>query len=94
MRETRKANDGYTLRRVRSCPSGHRFSTYEVTAPIYRKEPALIKRVIEAAKARVVRWTRDAELAVLAKRMSHQAIANRLGMKKSTVGKAVRRAQT
>lgn len=89
--ETRKADDGYTLRRMRSCPSGHRFPTYEAAAPVYRKHSIYVAKVIGAIKVRVDRWQRDLRVAEMAARMSQQTVANRLGIPKATVGKIVRR---
>lgn len=62
VKETRKADRGYTLRRTRACANEHRFQTYEVLTPVYRNDVPRVRQVVHAAEARGLRFRRDREI--------------------------------
>jgi transcriptional regulator NrdR family protein len=89
--ETRKADRGHTLRRTRECANGHRFPTFEVFGPIYRKDPSTVRQTTVAAEVRAVTWRRDVEIARMARTETHAAVAVAHGLSRQAVTKAVKR---
>lgn len=90
--ETRQVDDGYTLRRRRQCANGHRFDTFEVLPPIYRRDPPTVRQTKVAAQVRAVIYRRDLGWARLARLgATHAEIAAGAGVSRQTVTKALRR---
>lgn len=89
--ETRKADRGYTMRRMRECANGHRFPTFEVLGPVYRRDPPTVRQTTVAAEVRAVTWKRDTEMARAARTETHAAVAGRYGLSRQAVTRAIRR---
>lgn len=92
--ETRRVDEGYTLRRTRRCANGHRFATFEVLEPIYRRDPPTVRQTVVAAQVRAAQWRRYAEMVRLAAGSTHAEVAAAFGVCRQTVTKAVRRMQS
>lgn len=90
--ETRKIDGGHTNKRTRRCANGHRFPTFEVLGPIYRRDPSTVRQTVAAARARIAQWRRDVDMARRAAAgATHAVIAQAFGVCRQTVTKAVRR---
>jgi len=91
--ETRATDSGHTLRRTRLCANGHRFKTFEVLEPIYRRSPPTVAKAVAAAQARAAlrglhqTWAKELKDGHL----THAALALRLGVSRQTVTKAMRK---
>ena len=90
--ETRKADRGFTLVRRRTCANGHRFTTFEVLAPIYRHRPATVRNTVIAAEARSLRAKRDAAIVAACKTRTQTAVAIEFGVSRPLVSKVLRNA--
>lgn len=90
MDETRKVDRGFTLARRRTCANGHRFTTYEVLAPIYRHRPSVVRKTVIAAEARALRAKRDAAIVAACKTRSMTAVAAEFGVSRPLVSKVLR----
>jgi len=88
---TRKADDGYTIRRTRVCGNNHREVTFEVLAPIYRRDPPTVRQSARAAQQRAAQYQRDTEVARLARESSRAFAAQHYGLSDAAVKKAVAR---
>lgn len=91
--ETRKADNGYTLKRTRLCANGHRFPTFEVLQPIYARSPATVRKTRVAAAVRAFQWARDSEVARrwAAGGTNRQGLADAMGMTVAALKKALER---
>ncbi len=90
--ETRQTDGGHTLRRTRRCANGHRFHTFEVLAPIYRRDPPTVRQTVVAAQVRALQWRRDSDMARrVAAGATHAEVAADFGVSRQAVTKAVRR---
>jgi transcriptional regulator NrdR family protein len=92
--ETRETDSGHTLRRTRQCGNQHRFQTYEVLPPIYKRDPRTVRQTRVAAQVRAATWRRDVEIAKRVKTESHAAVAESMGLARATITKAVKRYNT
>ena len=93
--ETRQADGGHTLRRTRVCGNGHRFATFEVVAPIYRRDPRAVVRAMRAIADRIKLWQRDSAAAAIIKAgKTHAEAAAELGLSRQVVTKAMARLAT
>lgn len=89
--ETRKQDHDLTLRRTRRCANGHRFQTYEVLAPIYRRDPRTVRQTVVAAMVRAAQWRRDSEIIRALQTATHVAVAEMFNMKRQAVTAIARR---
>lgn len=92
VRETRQVDRGHTLRRTRECGNGHRFQTFEVLAPIYRRDPPTVRQTVVAAQVRALQWRRDSDMVRRVKAgATHAQVAAEFNVSRQAVTKAVRR---
>ena len=77
--------------RTHECANQHRFRTYEVLGPIYRRDPAMRDATIETATRRAQRYARDVEIAKALATMSQQEAAAAFGVSKRTAQRASKR---
>ncbi len=89
--ETREVDEGHTLRRTRQCANGHRFQTFEVLPPIYKRDMQTVRQTRVAAQVRAATWRRDTEIARRVKTETHAAVAASMGLARATITKAVKR---
>lgn len=87
--ETRPGEFG-TIRRVRSCPLGHRFATREVHEPVWCSAKPRAREFAATVAARVALRARDTAIA-RALHAGWRALAARYGIDRATVYLAARR---
>lgn len=90
--ETRQVDQGHTLRRTRVCANEHRFHTFEVVAPIYRKDPGVVAKAMRGIAERIATWKRDAAAAAMVRAgATHAEAARAFGVGRTAISKALAR---
>lgn len=87
--ETRKADRGHTLVRTRQCANKHRFKSYEVLEPIYKRDPPTVRQTVVAAEVRAAQWRRDLEIVKRKKTETVAEIAANFGLTEAAIKKAL-----
>jgi transcriptional regulator NrdR family protein len=93
VKETRKQDRGMTLRRTRKCANNHRFFTFEVLGPIYKKDPGTVRQTVVAAEVRAVSWRRDRELLAMCQRLPMASVCEAENVGMAALKKACSRAR-
>lgn len=89
VRETRKADRGFSLKRTRECANGHTFATFEVLASIYRSAGRRKGETLRAAEARAIRAKRDAQIVKACRTRSQTSVAAEFGLTQARVSRIV-----
>lgn len=91
--ETRAAAGGFVVKRLRECPNGHRYSTYEVDDSLEKTVIKFAERRDRVTKieARVRRYHRNAAIIDKALQEKHSVVAEEFGLSDNMVSTIVRR---
>lgn len=89
--ETRQVDRGHTLKRTRRCANGHRFVTFEVFGPIYRRSPQTVRKTVVAAEVRAVLYRRNVAIARALQTAPAPVVAREFGLQRKAVNAIHRR---
>ena len=91
--ETRQVDGGHTMKRMRRCANGHRFPTFEVLPPIYRRDRRFVTATLRSVADRLTLWARYLHLARRAREVGVNEAARLCDTSRASVQRAIRATQ-
>lgn len=94
VRETRKSDEGYGVKRYRVCANGHSFPTFEVSERAHNQDRTRRAKFVATAKRRAALYQRNMAVRRAVAESSQAQVVKHFGLSKTLVSWIVRKWKT